>query len=157
MSRSFPRCLILTLVFLLLALGAACSASPSPATVTPTATNTPEVITATPVEEDGKVVVTATPEGEDEELVATPTLAPTATPDLIAEAVSDIAATTGIDRHFFLGLSGEDWVNLGFSALVVFLGVVVAGRVVYYLLKRLTQVTATPHDEGRRYHALEAD
>lgn len=138
---------ILLAALLLLTLNAACSASPSPATVTPTATNTPEVITATPVEEDGEVVVTATPEGEDEELVATPTLAPTATPDVISEAVSDMAATTGIDRHYFLGLSGEDWINLGFSVLVVLLGVVVAGRVVYYLLKRLTQLTPAPYDE----------
>ena len=146
MSRSFPRFLVLSLAFLLLvAAGSACGTSPPPATAT--ATNTPQVVTATPIVKDGKIVVTATPQGEDDKLVATPTLAPTATPDAIAEMVSDVAATTGLDRQFFLGLNGEDWINLGISVLVILLGVVVAGRVVYYVLKRLTQLTPVSYDK----------
>jgi small-conductance mechanosensitive channel len=133
MGRSLPR----FLVFLLLALGAACSAS-----LTPTATSTP-----IPAAEGQETDVTATPEAGKEKLVVTPTLAPTATPDTIAGLVSEIASATGIGRWHFLGLSGEDWINLAASALLVLLGIAFGGRVVYYLLRQLAKITATPYDE----------
>jgi small-conductance mechanosensitive channel len=131
----------------LLALGAACGASPPLTAVTPTTTGTPERPTPTSAAEGQEIVVTATPEVGEERLVVTPTLAPTATPDAIAEVMGEIASVTGIDRWYFLGLSGEDWINLAASALLVVLGFALGGRVVYFLLRQLTKITATPYDD----------
>jgi MscS family membrane protein len=93
------------------------------------------------------IVVTVPPGAGDERLVITPTPAPTATPDTIAEVMGEIASITGMNRWYFLGLSGEDWANLAASALLVVLGFALGGRVVYYLLRQLTKITPTPYDD----------
>ena len=99
------------LVLLLLTLCAAGCAGPTSTAIAPAATSTPERPTPTPTADGQVVVVTATPETADGKLVVTPTLAPTATPDAIAEMMGEIASVTGINRWYFLGLSGEDWAN----------------------------------------------
>ena len=135
------------LVLLLLTLCAAGCAGPTSTAIAPAATSTPERPTPTPTADGQVVVVTATPETADGKLVVTPTLAPTATPDAIAEMMGEIASVTGINRWYFLGLSGEDWANLAASALLVLLGFALGGRGVYYLLRQLARLTATPADE----------
>ena len=72
----------------------------------------------------------------------TATPAPTATPSPLEEAVAQVADSTGIDRVFFLGLTGEDWINLGISLLFVLagyvLGTVLAQAVLRFLVRRTT-------------------
>jgi len=61
-------------------------------------------------------------EGEDDvlaEIVVSRTPEPTATPGLAAEEVAEFAYETGLAQISFLGLSGDDWINLGISILLV--------------------------------------
>jgi MscS family membrane protein len=60
---------------------------------------------------------------------------PTITPGPIAEAVEDIAEVTNIDNINFLGLTGEDWINL-FISLVLILLAYVLGSLAARLLVR---------------------
>ena len=66
------------------------------------------------------------------EAMFTATPVPTATPSPIEEAVSQVAETTGIDQVYFLGLTGEDWVNLVISVLFVILIYVLSRLLVRY-------------------------
>ena len=56
------------------------------------------------------------------EIVASRTPQPTATPGLITEEVSEFAYQTGLARISFLGLAGDDWINLAISILLVLSG-----------------------------------
>ncbi len=108
-------------------------------TLTPTATNTPEpTAMSTDQEEAGG-------EGE-EQLVITPTPAPTATPGPINELVSSIAEATGAAEKYFLGLSLEDWINLAISILIVLIGGYLGGRLVFWILQRVSISTRTEYD-----------
>jgi small-conductance mechanosensitive channel len=79
-----------------------------------------------------------------EEIITTPTPQPTSTPGPIEDAVSDISSATGLDQQVILGLSGEDWINLGISLVVVLLGVFVVTRLIFAILRFIAR--ATPGD-----------
>jgi MscS family membrane protein len=131
---------VLTAVFLLLGiLLTACGSieivgtvSPS-ATVTPTATSTPvsAALVGTP-----EPTAPATEEGRAELLLNTPTPAPTATPGPLSDLVSIITYRSGLSRVTFLGLSVEDWLNLGVSLLIVLGAVLLVARIIFALLVR---------------------
>ncbi len=73
------------------------------------------------------------------EVLSTATPAPTATPGPLEEAVSTVADSTGIDSAYFLGLTGEDWINLAVSLLLVLASYVVGtvlARVILHFLVR---------------------
>ena len=54
-------------------------------------------------------------------VVASRTPQPTATPGPVDQVVSDVADTTGLNQVAIFGLTGEDWVNLAISILIIIL------------------------------------
>jgi MscS family membrane protein len=85
---------------------------------------------------------TSLPEGEKEgdvlaEIVVSRTPQPTATPGLITEEVSEFAYETGLARISFLGLSGDDWINLGISILLVLGGYALGTWLTGWLLRQV--------------------
>ena len=82
-------------------------------------------------------------------IIQAPTPEPTATPGIIEEGIADSARATGLSNRMFLGLSGENWVNLGISLLIVILGYILVTRLVYRLLRIIARVLP-----GERYRAF---
>lgn len=73
----------------------------------------------------------------------TTTPVPTATPGMLEDVVTELSASTGADRVSFLGLTGEDWINLGISLVFVLLGYVVGmvlSKVIFRLFSQRTHV-----------------
>jgi len=111
---SFIVLLVLNLVIL-----AACAVEEVTveATQIPTATVSP----STTPELTGEQEET-TGEGAAESIVgvvASRTPQPTATPGPIDEVVSDVAETTGLNQIAIFGLTGEDWINLALSIIMI--------------------------------------
>ena len=99
-------------------------------------------------------VVPSTPEPEEPgagdllgQLIITPTPGPTATPSPIEEAVSEVAIATGLNRILLLGLTGEDWINLGISLLITFVGIFIAARLIYFILRKIVHATQNQYDD----------
>jgi small-conductance mechanosensitive channel len=126
---------VLLLVSAILLLSACATETPEDAEE-PTATNTTEGGAA--AEGGGE---------EEEQLIMTPTLRPTATPGVITELVTDITTELGIDEATFLGLTADDWINLGISVLLVLVGGLLGGRLVVGLLRRVTKSTSSEFDD----------
>lgn len=118
--------LAITLVMILSGCGLVQTVTPTPSpTVTPTA--------------DRASLVEETPSPErtsDAILLSTSTPASTATPGIISDVVSLIAEETGVNQVKFLGLSGEDWINLLISIVIFFVLVFFIARLLYALLER---------------------
>jgi len=146
----------------LLLLITACTSEPAPETPLPETESVVEA-EATPVPEtDSAAQGEATPvpetEGDTqeedtsedpaatEELVITPTPAPTATPGRLDLAVAEIAQATGADRIYVFGLTVEDWINAILSVIIILVGIILVGRLVIYLLKRLVKSTSNDWD-----------
>jgi len=137
---------ILILLFVILVsifLASACLSSAPPRTPTETPTLTPLVVTATPAPGQSGGVVVAT----EEQIVITPTPKPTATPGAIDRAVADIATATGLDRQVILGLTGEEWISLGISLVIVLVGIFLLARLVYALLRFSTRYIPGERDD----------
>lgn len=122
-------------------LSAACSTAPPISCPTATATS------ALPV-----VLITSGPEEQSEgdllgQIIITPTPEPTATPSPIEDAVSEMAAATGLNRILLLGLTGEDWINLGISLLITLVGIFIIARLIYFILRKITKATSTEYDD----------
>ena len=83
----------------------------------------------------------------DSVLAPTRTPAPTATPDIISEGVTRLTEATGISGETFLGLTVEDWINLGISLLIVAIGYLVGTWLIRKVLVRLVRRTATKFDD----------
>jgi small-conductance mechanosensitive channel len=79
--------------------------------------------------------------------ITTPTLAPTSTPGPIEEAVAQVAAYTGADRLSILGLTGEDWINVAISLLIVLLSYVIGTILVRFILPPLIRRTDAEFEE----------
>ena len=77
------------------------------------------------------------------EVANTATPVPTATPGMLEDVVTELSASAGVDRVSFLGLTGEDWINLGISLVFVLLGYVVGmmlSKVIFRLFSQRTHV-----------------
>ena len=108
----------------------------------PSTTNEPPGVVETLVPEE--------PQGEtttEEALIITPTPAPTATPGPLNDLITEIAYATGLNRRSLLGLTGEDWINLIISILIVFLGITLLGRLLYSILLRIARSTPVKYDD----------
>lgn len=81
------------------------------------------------------------------EIVLTRTPEPTATPDALTEAVEEIAQETGLAGKTLLGLSFEDWFNLGFSLLIVLAAYLIGTWAIHWLFPRLVSRTKTDLDD----------
>ena len=66
---------------------------------------------------------------------------------MITELVADITTELGIDEATFLGLAAEDWINLGISILIVLVLGLLGGRLVVFLLRRVTKSTSSEFDD----------
>jgi len=86
-------------------------------------------------------------EDSSENILVPPTIAPTATPDMIGKAVEQVLNSEGDGGQSFLGLTAEDWVNLGFSLLVVLISFILVAGVINFALKKLARRTPTPYDD----------
>jgi MscS family membrane protein len=82
-----------------------------------------------------------------DEIVSIPTPELTATPSSFQNAVFEIAKTTGIEKQVFLGLSGDYWINLGISLLIVLVGTIMITRIVHALLRWVTGFTSNKRDD----------
>ena len=60
---------------------------------------------------------------------------PTATPGRLAESAQTIARAANLDTFMFLGLTGEDWINLFISLAIVLLGYIVGAWIMRVLLR----------------------
>ena len=96
--------------------------------------------------EESQQTVTPSPAPTDEEIIITPTPKLTATPSLIDQSVAEISAETGLNRQVFLGLTGEDWINLGISALIFIFGTLILSRIVHYVLGIIFRSTPSKRD-----------
>ena len=158
--HSLMKAVVIASVLLLLI--TACTSEPAPETPLPETESVVEA-EATPVPEtDSAAQGEATPvpetEGDTqeedtsedpaatEELVITPTPAPTATPGRLDLAVAEIAQATGADRTYVFGLTVEDWINAILSVIIILVGILLVGRLVIYLLKRLVKSTSNDWD-----------
>jgi hypothetical protein len=97
-------------------------------------------------------LITPGPEEQSEgdllgQIIITPTPEPTATPSPIEDAVSEMAAATGLNRILILGLTGEDWINLGISLLITLVGIFIIARLIYFILRKITKATSTEYDD----------
>jgi small-conductance mechanosensitive channel len=81
------------------------------------------------------------------EVAPTRTPEPTATPGAISETISAFVAQTGMSNQTFLGLEYDDWLNLGFSLLIVLIGYLIGVWLIRRLLPRLVRRTATTLDD----------
>ena len=109
-SLSFVVLAALLLSLLLVACGSA-SEETAGLEPTPQAEVTPEPEATSPPEGGESVAA----DDVLAEIVVSRTPQPTATPGLITEEVSEFAYKTGLARISFLGLAGDDWINLAIS------------------------------------------
>ena len=141
--------LVLSLILLTLLVSACGSQSTSPA-ATP-ATTPPAAATAEPE-------TTGTPAGDSSApsvpevaqagtAVADRTAVPTPTPGLVDTAVDQIASDLGLANKTFFGLTGDDWINLAISGLIVLAGYLVGSRLLFFLLEQLVRRTSTKFDD----------
>jgi small-conductance mechanosensitive channel len=101
----------------------ACAGDTPADTPVPTPTATPPAKTPEP---------TSAVEGEEEEsatgfeeIIETRAPQPTATPDWISREVKELVESTRLEGTTFLGLTVDDWINLGISLLIIAAGYVI--------------------------------
>jgi small-conductance mechanosensitive channel len=129
-------------VFFLLSCGTAEPTSTTTPTVSPSATNTytPEPTTATP--EHGSEA------GSDGIILPSSTPAPTATPDVVADIITQFTEATGLTQKTFLRVDIENWLNLVFSIIIALIVGLLASRLVYFILEKVTTQTETKSDDA---------
>jgi len=96
----------------------------------------------------------ATPQAEStsdpEAITVEQTPKPTSTPDRLTRSVDAFSESVGADRVIFLGLTGTDWINLGFSWLIVLVSYGIGGIVARVIVPRLTRRVPKPYDREIR-------
>lgn len=86
-------------------------------------------------------------EGASEGVIPTRTPVPTATPDRLQRAVSEMAGQAGLDEISILGLPPDNWLDLLTSVLIVLVGYIVGTWLIRRLLPRLARRTPTEFDD----------
>ena len=129
-------------VFFLISCGTAEPTSTTTATVSPSATNTytPEPPTATPEHESEA--------GSDGIMLPSSTPAPTATPDLVADMITQFTQATGLNQKTFLRVGVENWLNLVVSIMIALIVGLIVSRLVYFAFVKITAQTATKSDDA---------
>ena len=87
-------------------------------------------------------------EAQETPIIITSTPRPTREPGVVDGAVSTVAKVTNLDQVIFLGLTGEDWINLLISAVAVLLGYLIATLVFRRFLRWLVRRTNTKFDDA---------
>jgi len=119
------------------------SSQTTPGTIETAETNQPTI--QSPLE----IIQAATnkePEEGDQQLLLPTTPELTATPGVITDFVAQVVKSTGIERTRFLGLTLEDWINLGISLLILLLSFLLVGHFIYSGLKKLVVKTPSKYD-----------
>ncbi len=136
---------LISIAFILTSLLAACSGAAPPATSQPETTPT-VARTETLEPETFQVPEDEEPEQEDTplgDILVTQTPEPTATPDRVAQGVSQFTRATGLARKSFLGLAADDWINLGVSLLYVLIAFAIGTLLTHGLLRWVAHHTST--------------
>jgi small-conductance mechanosensitive channel len=122
MIKVKPIPILLILVVALTLLLAACGQETPPPTPTPILPeNTPESVTAEAAEAGEETEASAL-----EDIIETRAPQPTATPDRIAQEVTELVESTRFSGTTFLGFTAENWINLAISLLIIVFGYVVS-------------------------------
>jgi len=132
---------LILITFFLVSLLTACSGAVSRPGPTPTVGQV-----ETPGPETGTLPEGEEPEDKDTalgDILVTQTPEPTATPDLVAQRVSQFTQATGLAWTSFLGLGADDWINLGVSLLYILLGYLVGTWLSRGLLRWIARRTST--------------
>jgi len=109
---------------------------------TPTITLTPSI---TPRVSDTPVPPVA--EVKETQLIMSPTPAPTATPGYLSIIVEQVAQDIGVKDFTFIGLSGEDWLNLIISLAIFLILLFLISRVIIFILKGVVRRSPTCYDD----------
>jgi small-conductance mechanosensitive channel len=140
-SAEVKHLILFLIMCLMVFLIAACVSEPAGPTPMLSVTAPSQQVKETPIE---------APNGEAElldQVVVTPTPAPTATPGVINETIAEISIRTGLNRQILLGLTGEDWLNVLVSLLIVLLGVFFVVRIIYFMIERVIKSTPNTVDD----------
>jgi small-conductance mechanosensitive channel len=129
-----------------------------------TATSTPPMQTQEiPAEATDRTPSVPTAEIRDQEsetsveiatLVAARTAVPSPTPGPIEQLVDEFVQDTGLESQSFLGLTAEDWINLGISVLVVIFGYWVGIGLLSRILRWFVNRTDLKFDDSFAKHIL---
>ncbi len=90
----------------------------------------------------------ATAEALETPIIVTSTPRPTKEPGVVDEAVSNVADATNLDQVIFLGLSGEDWINLAVSIVTIIIGYLIVNLLFMRFLRWLVRKTPTKFDDA---------
>jgi len=69
------------------------------------------------------------------------------TPGLVTDVVEAFAIAVGVEDILILGLTPQDWVNLGISVLVILFGFLIASPLIVRLLRKLVRRTPVKRGE----------
>jgi len=87
----------------------------------------------------------------DQEAAGLPTITVTpttvTTPGLVTDVVEAFAIAVGVEDILILGLTPQDWVNLGISVLVILFGFLIASPLIVRLLRKLVRRTPVKRGE----------
>jgi len=102
-----------------------------------------------PAEGEGAVEPTSeeSPAVGEGEIIEERTPVPTTTPGPLEEGVAELAETTGLDRVSFLGLTGEEWMNLAISLLIVLGAYLLASWLLWGPIRRLVNRSESKFDD----------
>ena len=142
---------VLNLIFALTIFGltlvmSACSAEPATSTVTATLPTPDLSVTGealgTPIAAgDGSIA------SDVSQAVTERTPVPTPTPDLVTEIVDEIVSQSRFAGEDRFGMTTDDWINLGISALFFVVSYFLVVRLLFHLLDRLVKRTETKFDD----------
>jgi len=159
-----PLAFALSLI-LLTVLSSACGSETATPISTPTTVPTATEAAAATATVDPAQSVTAEPEatglaiegdggvsaGEVAAAVGSRTPVPTPTPDVIADKVEEFVVEAGLSGKTFLGLSAEDWIDIGISLLIVGVGYLLAllgVKLFLAVVKRIVRHTPSEFDDA---------
>jgi len=126
------------------------TASPSPTSTQPASSAEPQPVETGTVEGEGSE---PGPSGLEAlvptlaDIAPTRTPVPTATPDALAESISEIVQQAGLSGKTLLWLKYADWINLGISLLYVLAWYLIGTWAVRWLFPRLVRRTKTDLDD----------
>ena len=127
---------------LLLAFLTACSVSNDPSSSQGATT----AVTELQQTEDTSTSETA--EALETPIIVTSTPRPTREPGVVDEAVSTVASATNLDQVTFLGLTGEDWINVIISIITILIGYLLTTFIFMRILRWLVSKTPTKFDDA---------
>ncbi len=145
-SQNFSRIFVGLVFAALFALMLISCASSEP-TNTPIPTLSPRPTTTFTAEPPTATSEPETESGEEGILLPSPTAAPTVTPGVITEIISEFAEVTGLYEKTFLWVDVENWLNLGVSLLMALVMGFLVSRLVIYGLEKAADKTETQYDD----------